>query len=304
MAMYYYHVFINYLDKKGKLEKTTSFGYSDVRLLKEIVNPINEDIPFLLQGSIVHPSQIEKILIFSCEEKNPYNILLPNGTKAIDETDKEYLIACFMQKRASVPTNEVTAEFINPSTTKGPVPARQLEKRIGLRKIFMVHGRVKEQALELQKYLKDELHQDAEMFEDVKKRYSSKTIIELLEYIVNNVAYAFVVATPDDFGCFGKDLEKCERELLLGKETVKAEEVTKLIARLNRRARQNVVFEHGLFIGALGRDRVCCLLQEGVTEQESDIHGILYEGFKESVSEKFTDIKNKLENPELGLIKK
>ncbi len=41
------------------------------------------------------------------------------------------------------------------------------------------------------------------------------------------------------------------------------------------RARQNVIFELGYFIGKLGRQRVCALYKEGV-EIPSDFQGVLY----------------------------
>lgn len=41
------------------------------------------------------------------------------------------------------------------------------------------------------------------------------------------------------------------------------------------RARQNVVFELGYFMGKLGRERVCPLFK-GVIENPSDIDGIIY----------------------------
>ena len=41
------------------------------------------------------------------------------------------------------------------------------------------------------------------------------------------------------------------------------------------RARQNVVFEWGYFVGKLGRERVCALYEQGI-EPPSDLHGIVY----------------------------
>ena len=41
------------------------------------------------------------------------------------------------------------------------------------------------------------------------------------------------------------------------------------------RARQNVIFEFGYFVGRLGRNRVCALYSEGV-EIPSDYSGVLY----------------------------
>lgn len=168
-------------------------------------------------------------------------------------------------------------------------------------KVFIVHGRDTAPALELKNYLKDTFNLDAVIFDDAKKKRTSATIIEILENIVANACYAFIVATPDDLGCFSKDLEKSERELLYGKKSVKAEEVAKFIAKFNRRARENVVFEQGLFIGALGRDRVCCLLNTNIKDKPTDIDGVLYEQFTVSIGETFSQITEKLK--EVGLIK-
>jgi predicted nucleotide-binding protein len=44
------------------------------------------------------------------------------------------------------------------------------------------------------------------------------------------------------------------------------------------RARQNVVFEMGYFIGKLGRDRVFLLLENGV-DKPGDLDGIVYTSF-------------------------
>ena len=41
------------------------------------------------------------------------------------------------------------------------------------------------------------------------------------------------------------------------------------------RARQNVIFEFGYFIGKLGRKRVCALVK-GDVEKPSDYNGVLY----------------------------
>lgn len=75
------------------------------------------------------------------------------------------------------------------------------------------------------------------------------TLIEKLE---NNsdVAYAVVLLTGDDVGGLDKD-------------------------SLKPRARQNVVFELGYFVGLLARKRVCALVEPGV-EIFSDIDGVNY----------------------------
>ena len=76
-------------------------------------------------------------------------------------------------------------------------------------------------------------------------------IIEQLEEYAATAAFAIVLLTADDHGG------------VMGSGEDRA------------RARQNVVFELGFFIGALGRSRVAVLYEEGV-ELPSDMSGVLY----------------------------
>ena len=78
-----------------------------------------------------------------------------------------------------------------------------------------------------------------------------RTIIEKFEDHAH-VGFAVVLLTPDDLG-----------GLQGNKDTVKP------------RARQNVIFEFGYFIGKLGRKRVCALVK-GDVEKPSDYNGVLY----------------------------
>lgn len=79
-----------------------------------------------------------------------------------------------------------------------------------------------------------------------------RTIIEKFERY-SDVAYAVVLYTPCDMG--RAQGESFENE--------------------KPRARQNVIFEHGFFIGQLGRDRVCAL-KKGDVETPGDIDGVIY----------------------------
>lgn len=78
-----------------------------------------------------------------------------------------------------------------------------------------------------------------------------RTIIEKFEEH-SNVGFAIVLLTPDDVGAPIKQQEK-----------------------LKSRARQNVIFELGFFVGRLGRNRVCALYK-GDIEMPSDYKGVLY----------------------------
>lgn len=77
------------------------------------------------------------------------------------------------------------------------------------------------------------------------------TIIEKLEDWLGNCKCAIILYTPCDIGKAVGETNDCPR------------------------ARQNVVYEHGLFQGYLGRKRVVAL-RKGVTELPGDCSGIVY----------------------------
>ncbi len=119
------------------------------------------------------------------------------------------------------------------------------------KRIFLVHGHdteVKQTVARFLEHLKLEpivLHEQAS---------AGRTVIEKLEKH-SNVGFAVVLLTPDDVGGLASTPEE-----------------------LRVRARQNVVFELGFFIGRLSRRRVCALYKTDV-EIPSDYHGVLYVEF-------------------------
>jgi predicted nucleotide-binding protein len=119
----------------------------------------------------------------------------------------------------------------------------------GTRKVFVVHGRDNEfketvasylVRLELEPII---LHEQANV---------GRTIIEKFEDNSDS-CYAVVLLTPDDVGGLAS---------------------RKSTDTLNKRARQNVIFEWGFFVAKLGRPNVCALVAEGV-EIPSDMGSII-----------------------------
>ena len=119
------------------------------------------------------------------------------------------------------------------------------------RRIFIIHGhkpRVKDKLVEALKKLK---------FEPVVLKDQpdhALTIIEKLERDTPTAGFAFVLYTADDLGRVRGGAEQS-------------------------RARQNVIFEHGMLMGLLGRERTCAFVEEGI-ETPSDLDGIIHEKFK------------------------
>jgi len=140
-------------------------------------------------------------------------------------------------------------------------------------KVFIVHGKDHKPLKDLKGMLKGFGLNPVVLHE---KASGSRTIVEKLEKY-SDVGYAFVILTPDDLGALHSRFVKIRPELLI-KRSLKS------ILDLKPRARQNVVLEFGYFMGLLGRDRVCCLYK-GDVELPSDMHGIVYIPFKESVNE-------------------
>jgi predicted nucleotide-binding protein len=114
---------------------------------------------------------------------------------------------------------------------------------------FIVHGHQEAPKRAIADFLRDFTNLDPAILHELPK--GSRTIIEVLETVGSNVGFAIVLLTGDDEGGISGG------------------------GNLQMRARQNVIFELGLFIAMLGRERVAVLYEPGV-ELPSDLHGVLY----------------------------
>ncbi len=118
------------------------------------------------------------------------------------------------------------------------------------RDIFIVHGHDNEMRETVARFLQEKNFSVTILHE---KPSGGATIIEKLENY-SEVDFAVVLFSPDDVGA---SKGASGREL---------------------RARQNVIYELGLFSGKLGRNRVCVIRREAV-EIPSDFHGVNYIDF-------------------------
>jgi|GEM_PF-1892261 len=133
-------------------------------------------------------------------------------------------------------------------------------------RVFIVHGRDQAARMELEQLIRRVgLEPVAIMNEPIQGR----TVIEQIEEY-SGVGYAFILCTPDDEG-----------KLRGG-------------TSLNPRPRQNVVFEYGLFVGIVGRKRVCCIAPEGQIEVPSDLAGVLQLRYSNNITEKSVQVMDEL----------
>ena len=128
-------------------------------------------------------------------------------------------------------------------------------------RVFIVHRHDNELKTDLEVFLKNVgldpivLHREADQ---------GATLLEKFERH-SDVGYAFILLTPDEVACTVDQLSLAESE-----------------RAMEKRARPNVIFEFGFFVGRLGRSRVCCLYKGDVT-LPSDLNGLVYKKVTDSV---------------------
>jgi predicted nucleotide-binding protein len=294
--MTYFHVYVEYTAKGNSCYHVWG-NISEQKVMERIVKPFNKNKTILFSTIPLKKQDIAR-MVFFISEKKILEVPFPNGKCFSDLAASEAIRLIGKQKIKGMNiTTRFKLNFDNQIAQENESKAKPQTK------IFIVHGREKTPALELKDYLKDTYGLDVVIFDDIKKKRTSPTIIEVLEDIASNAGYAFIVATPDDLGGYCKDIEKCKDDLLMSQEKNKVKIIQAILSKFKPRARQNVLFEHGLFLGALGRDRVCCLLQANTEDTQTDIDGVLYVSFKDSINETFPEIVEKLKDPQIGLIK-
>ena len=173
-----------------------------------------------------------------------------------------------------------------------PKPLYEFSKKevmpIVSRDVFIVHGRDNKPKLELARMLEKLGFKAVILSEQPDK---GRTIIEKLEQETLDIGYAFVILTPDDTTL--SDFDDFLRKISSGEEFLVRIPKETFRSIIKNRARQNVILELGYFVGKIGRSRVCCLYK-GEVELPSDIHGVIFKKFNESVEECYKGIVEEL----------
>ena len=129
-------------------------------------------------------------------------------------------------------------------------------------KVFLVHGHDGELKSEVARML-DRQGIDTVILSE--QANQGRTIIEKIEHS-SDVGAAIILLTADD----------------LGKEKNESDE--------KPRARQNVIFEAGYFMGKLGRERVIVIAEQNI-EIPSDLQGFAYTGKGNWINEVLRELK-------------
>jgi predicted nucleotide-binding protein len=225
-------------------ERKSGWSYSISNDLKfseleeQILLPWQKNLKFVVNGKIINgPDDVEEIKITQTQN-----------------TKQDYANTHDMEMRASRIADMATDRRLLPIQKGNDYTHRLLFKSGEIAqsntptgKIFIVHGHDNEVKESVARFLEKNglvpviLHEQPNL---------GKTIIEKFE-THSDVGFAIVLLTADDRGA-----------LVNGSE-------------LSPRARQNVVFEMGYFIGKIGRSRVAALYKSDL-ELPSDINGIIY----------------------------
>jgi predicted nucleotide-binding protein len=195
-----------------------------------------------------------------------YNVKLIEQLFTTDRFSHEYSNTGPYQMHVRPPTaQEISADLVK-RTTRAIANLEQVDEALELyapkdaqtdvdrmapsldtSRIFIVHGRDGERKQSVARFI-ERLGFTAVILHE--QANAGATVIEKLEAHAN-AGFAVILWTGDDVGRFRDDAED------------------------KPRARQNVIFECGYFMGKLGRERVCTLVERGV-DIPSDLAGFGY----------------------------
>jgi predicted nucleotide-binding protein len=238
-------------------------------VIKGIVEPYLAGIKFKFENTTFEPSEVADIGIYETDDTwSDFKDVVEYG----DDVSDEFIHTSKKKEKDELKTSSTASS----------------------KNVFIIHGRDHEPVKELKRMLSDlglnpiVLHEQAS---------GGLTLAEKLEKYAGKVGFAFAILTPDDFGGqkeeirkkLGADLPFLQRPIAIFGPQV----IDNILKNFEPRARQNVIFETGYFWGVLERKRVCCLLK-GNVEKPSDIEGIVYIGFNESVNDAKDMIKKEL----------
>ena len=122
------------------------------------------------------------------------------------------------------------------------------DKPFNKKHAFIVHGHDDQMKIQVARLLEQ---QGIEAIILHEQPNAGKTIIEKIEHY-SDVGAAVILFTPDDTGKANKQTD------------------------YKPRARQNVVFEAGYFMGYLGRDKIIPVVTDSSIELPSDLQGVVY----------------------------
>lgn len=178
--------------------------------------------------------------------------MLPDPREAQQYVAEGKKLSLSLLQQAKRSLEEEIAEEQEVGSAVAATAAEPLPLARDLSKVFIVHGHDGEVREAVARFISEKLGFEPVILHE--RPNKGRTIISKFREEAGGIGFAVVLMTPDDLG--------------------KAKDAADLMPR----ARQNVVFELGFFIGSLGPGNVAAIVK-GDLERPSDFDGVVYISF-------------------------
>lgn len=258
----YYHIKLLTDNSRGE----TRINLTEQELLSRYVEPYLKGETIIINGTTLDPTKLYRVKITSSDTT------LDQVIKEIKEEDEQdpspySVFRSGAQWRAIDTATNVTDKFINKAPGSLKQKTTSIERTVSngedANKVFVVHGHDIELKNDVEIFLRSINLEPIVLHRQIDE---GLTVIEKFEKH-SKVKYAIILLTPDDIGFPVAETAKSEKD-----------------RKIEYRARQNVIFEFGFFVGKLSRKNVCCIYKEGVTVP-SDLNGFIYKEVKKTIEE-------------------
>lgn len=248
---------------------------SEEELLSRYVEPYIYGEKIVINGTTIEPKDVWRVKITQSEDSIQPTIEQIETNDQLDRSPYKLLRAS-AKWRAIDEQEDVTDKYINvaPGSKKREEVMEVKAEAIDNKKVFVVHGHDTELKNDVELFLKS-INLDPIVLH--RQLDEGMTVIEKFEKY-SDVNYAIILLTPDDVGFPVSEIEKSEED-----------------RAVEYRARQNVIFEFGYFVGKLSRKNVCCIYKQGV-RLPSDLNGLIYKQVSKSVEEVGLFVMKELKN--------
>lgn len=235
--------YVHQLDEMERVERRTGRGVQDGHY-EHLLLDRDELRAFYYEVELVAHEVLGSDPIPDVVWRPPYrqsSAVAPKDPREVLHGELETTLRFLQSLQADIEKLTMPLTATDP-TTETPTAALERDK------IFVVHGRnlgIRHAVCDFLRGLEKEPLVLAEL------PSGGRTLIEKFEHYATYATYAIILLTPDDIGGL------------------------KTSSDAQNRARQNVIFELGYFIGKFGRGHVCLMSTPDV-ELPSDLNGVVY----------------------------
>lgn len=263
-----YHIRITL--KKGVPISNTLFSCDNKESdLERFITAYHQAEPIFIEGKTVNPEEIDRFNI-AISPLN-FDVYVEQAKQEIEssQSSEHGTFISFSNSKSKAFNNleDVTSQFIKyplgglkvQNFHMNQTMAQTIKTQPKFNKVFIVHGRDDSLIHEVQNFLYSLSLEGIVLNQELNQ---GRTIIQKLLDLAfdQEVGFGIVLYTPDDLGQISAELEQT--------------------TEMKARARQNVIFEHGLLVGKLGMERVIALKKsDKILEMPNDLSGVIYQQY-------------------------